>query len=101
MKLARRKLANIAVALWEIITDSASIFFWLFLVKQLGDTVLQSGWHGVWRTLLERSGHQSFKLYVLGSWVALLASYWVPVTLFTILVSLLHYHWSSSIDAVL
>ena len=87
MKSACRKLQNVAVALWEILTDAASIFFWLFLCKEAGQAWLQDGWGGVWRSLLERSEHRAFQLYVVGSSVAILASYWIPVTLFTILVS--------------
>ena len=83
-----RKLANFALAVWEILTDSASIFFWLFLLKEAGEAVLQEGWRGLWRSLLESSDHRAFQLYVVGSSAAILAAYWIPVTLFTILVRL-------------
>ena len=89
MRFVQRKLQNFLVAVLEILTDSASICFWLFLLKLGGEAVLESGWEGLWRTLVERSGHQALQLYVLGSTVALLLAYYVPVTLFTILVSLL------------
>ena len=53
---------------------------------QAGDSVLEGGWQGVWRMLLEISGDHTFTLYVLGSSAALLLTHWIAVLLFTVLV---------------
>ena len=51
----------------------------------MGLWLLPGGWASLWHRLLLLQP-DPFKLYVLGSTAALLASYWTPVIILTLLV---------------
>ena len=74
-------------SLWvEIFTDLSSMFGILYLIKLAGWILCPGGWLALWISLIKFvepivSPHQ---VYVFGNVIVLLAVYWIPATLYTI-----------------